>query len=168
MLTTHLVCAPGDLAAPAVVTEWLVPAGVAVLADAPLVRLAVAGEVHVVITPTAGVVLEHCVAIGEPLLASDLLAMIEADEPDFGGELITAEDAAENLAIPACRLGYRPSPTSIDPDALAMCAAFGLAPEEVPVGESGQLGRREVERHVRAELRRLAAIRQHLMTDGIG
>ncbi|MGQ5522269.1 hypothetical protein ACUHMQ_03310 [Chitinimonas sp. PSY-7] len=167
MLTTHLVCAPDDLATPAVVTEWLVPAGVSVLADEPLVRLAVAGEVHIVITPTAGVVLEHCVAIGEPLSASDLLAMIEADEPDFGGLLIPAEDAAENLAVPACRLGYRPSPSSIDPDALAMCAALGIAPDEVPVGERGQLGRIEVERHVRAELRRLAAIRRLLSTDGL-
>lgn len=165
MLTTHLVCAPDDLVTPAVVTEWLVPAGVSVVADAPLVRLAVAGEVHVVATPTAGVVLEHCVAIGEPLLASDLLAMIEADEPDFGSLLIPADDAAEMLAIPACRLPYPPAPTQFDTEALALCAALGLAPEEVPLEQGGRLGRSEVERHVRAELRRLAAIRTMLASD---
>lgn len=166
MLTTHLVCAPDDLAVPAVITEWLVPAGTAVEADAPLVRLAVAGEVQVVVTPTAGMVTEHLVAIGEPLSASDILAMIEVEEPEFGTLLIDGDDAASNLAIPACRLGHaepQPAPAlSAQADGLALCAALGLAPEEVPPGPQGQLGRREVERHVRTELRKLAALRQIL------
>lgn len=166
MLTTHLVCAPDDLCSPAVVTEWLVPAGWQVEADAPLVRLAVAGEVHVVVTPTAGMVLEHCVAIGEPLAASDLLAMIEADEPDFGEMLIPAEDAAEVLSVPACRLAQRPlAPSAVHSEALALCAALGIAPDEVPAGPQGQLGRREVEMHVRGELRKLAALRRLLAED---
>ncbi|WP_374347331.1 hypothetical protein [Chitinimonas sp.] len=162
-ITTHLVCAPHDLDAPAVVTEWLVLAGARVQADVPLVRLAVAGEAHIVLTPMAGVLTEHCVAIGEPLLASDLLAMIEAEEPEFGITMLAPEEVQENLAVPACRQAHRPEPAAhvaSDPSAIDLCAALGIAPDEVPATLAGQPSRQEVERHVRAELRLLAAMRQ--------
>jgi len=156
--TTHLVCAPDDLAAPAVVMEWLIPAGGEVNADVPLVRLAVAGETQLVLTPMAGVLTEHCVAIGEPLAASDLLAMIEAEEPAFGIGLLPPEDADDNLSIAAC---LRPQPAIPANDALALCAALGVAPAEVPCN-GGHLSREDVERHVRRELRTLAALRELL------
>ncbi|GAB3262305.1 hypothetical protein [Chitinimonas naiadis] len=165
--TTHLVCAPDDLDYPAVVSEWLIAPGSEVLADMPLLRLAVAGASKLVLTPMDGVLSEHCVAVGEPLAACDLLAMIEAEEPDFG-MLIVAEDVADNLAVPACRLshGERGRPLAGTPqfnaEALALCAALGLSPDEIPVHGTGQLGRSEIERFVRQELRTLAALRNLL------
>ncbi|QDQ26977.1 hypothetical protein FNU76_11720 [Chitinimonas arctica] len=160
-VTTHLVCAPDDLLPPAMVMEWLVPPGREVAADTPLVRLAVAGEPHLVLTPIAGILTEHCVALGEPLGASDLLAMIEAEEPEFGMALIAAEDADDNLRIPACRLGGGQAPQEWDGDALALCAALGLSPDEVPCA-GRRLARQDVERHVRQELRALDAARELL------
>lgn len=159
--TTHLVCAPDDLASPAVVTEWLAPVGLPVNADAPLVRLAVAGEVQLVLTPLDGVLTEHCVAVGEPLAASDLLAMIEAEELPLGLSLLPdADDEDAQLSLPACRIEY---PTQLpDADSLALCAALGLAPDEVSARRPGQPSRQEVERHVRRELRLLASLRRLL------
>lgn len=168
--TTHLVCAPDDLLAPAVVTEWLVSAGSEVQADVPLVRLAVAGEAQLVLTPMAGVLTEHCVAIGEPLAASDLLAMIEAEEPQFGLALLPPDDGDANLGVAACRQGHGPAPRYqaephlADAEALALCAALGLAPEEV-ISAGGVLRRVDVERFVRGELRALAAIRSLVRGD---
>ncbi|HEY9104396.1 hypothetical protein [Chitinimonas sp.] len=170
--TTHLVCAPDDLDYPAVVSEWLIAAGSVVVADTPLLKLAVAGATKVVLTPMDGVLSEHCVAVGEPLAACDLLAMIEAEEPEFG-LLIAPEDADDNLSVAACkqafpaatglpptaspRLPQQALPVSFDAEALALCAALGLAPDELPL--SGLVGRREVERFVRQELRTLDALR---------
>lgn len=157
--TTHLVCAPDDLLAPAVVTEWLAPVGRVLSADAPLVRLAVAGEVQLVLTPLDGVLIEHCVAVGEPLAASDLLAMIEAEEDPMGIALLADEDADAQLSLPACRIDYG---DASDPDAqaLALCATLGVAPDKVPASWPGRPTREEVERHVRRELRLLAAMRR--------
>lgn len=173
--TTHLVCAPDDLDYPAVVSEWLIAPGSMVLADTPLLKLAVAGATKVVLTPMDGVLSEHCVAVGEPLAACDLLAMIEAEEPEFG-MLIAPEDADDNFSVAACkqsfpaaqgipqvgspRVSQQALPVNFDPEALALCAALGLAPDELPL--SGQVGRREVERFVRQELRTLAALRSLL------
>jgi hypothetical protein len=162
--TTHLVCAPDDLTTPAVVTEWLANAGSLVTADMPLVRLAVAGEAQTVLTPLDGVLMEHCVAVGEPLAASDLLAMIEAEEPEFGISFIEDDDLQANLAVPACRLGERSVVVEYDSEALALCAMLGVAPDEVPCEFAGSPNRAEVERHVRNELRLLATLRQLLAT----
>jgi hypothetical protein len=162
--TTHLVCAPDDLATPAVVMEWLIPAGGEVGADVPLVRLVVAGESQLVLTPLAGVLTEHCVAIGEPLAASDLLAMIEAEEPEFGISLLPPEDEADNLSISACRRAQPILPPALGrpaDEALALCAALGVSPDEVPCN-GAYLAREDVERYVRRELRMLAAARDLL------
>lgn len=160
--TTHLVCAPDDLLAPAVVTEWLVVLGQQVAADAPLVRLAVSGESQIVFTPMAGLLVEHCIAIGEPLGSCDLLAMIEADEPEIGMLLIDADDADQQLSVPACRLADPlPSQRAANPDAIALCAALGIAPAEVPYTGTHLQGT-DVERHVRRELRTLAMLRELL------
>jgi pyruvate/2-oxoglutarate dehydrogenase complex dihydrolipoamide acyltransferase (E2) component len=162
--TTHLVCAPDDLLAPAVVTEWLALAGSVVSTDAPLVRLAVAGEVQLVLTPMDGVLTECCVAVGEPLAASDLIAMIEAEEPVFGMTLIPEDEAQSNLSLAACRQ----APADAGPvvggqaDAMALCASLGIAPDDIPGRGTRQLTRRDVERHVRSELRLLATLRQLL------
>jgi pyruvate/2-oxoglutarate dehydrogenase complex dihydrolipoamide acyltransferase (E2) component len=164
--TTHLVCAPDDLVAPAVVTEWLAATGEVVAVDAPLVRLAVAGEVQLVLTPMDGMLTECCVAVGEPLAASDLIAMIEAEEPEFGFSLLPPDDAEANLAVPACRQGsFRPASPDADADALALCASLGIAPDDIAGDSSHGLTRRDVERHVRRELRLLASLRQLLGHD---
>ncbi|MDN3578390.1 hypothetical protein QWZ03_16595 [Chitinimonas viridis] len=160
--TTHLVCAPDDLGTPTVVTEWLVAIGADIPADTPLVRLAVAGETHMVLTPMAGVLIEHCVAIGEPLAPNDLLAMIEAEEPSFGISLLPADEMDDNLSVPACRLGRALPPVSnYDDDALLLCAELGVAPDEV-ICSGDSLSRQDVVCHVRRQLRTLASVQQLL------
>lgn len=159
--TTHLVCAPGDLAAPAVVMEWLIPPGGEVMADIPLVRLAVAGVSQLVMAPITGVLTEHCVAIGEPLAASDLLAMIEAEEQPFGLSMLPSDEDEEAFAAPSARLAGRPSTQLPGDDALALCAALGLSIDEIP-HRRASLTREDVERHVRKELRILATLRDLL------
>jgi len=162
--TTHLVCAPDDLVGEAVLFEWLLLPGAEVLADAPLARLAVEGEMRLVLTPMAGILTERCVAIGETLAANDLLAMIEAEEPDFGMLLIEPADAESNLALPACRQALPGTVQALreaSADAIDLCAALGVAPEEVPTVD-GRLSRADVERHVREQLRMLASIRSLL------
>ncbi|MFC4160599.1 hypothetical protein [Chitinimonas lacunae] len=164
--TTHLVCAPEDLPNSAQVIEWLVAPGNDVISDEPLVCLAVAGEVRMVVTPLDGVLVEQCVAIGERLDACGLVAMIEAEEKPFGASWsIDPEDADASLSLAACRL-EAPPPAAVpavvpEGDALAWCAALGIAPDEVDCDQHG-LTVAAVQRHVRAELRRLAAIRELL------
>lgn len=170
--TTHLVCAPDDLYSPAVIAEWLIAPGEQVEADIPLVRLVVSGASQLVLTPMAGLLIEHCIAIGEPLGSCDLLAMIEAEEPAIGMSMIADEDADDYLSIAACRQGYAPieSPPVVDqtridieaPEVLALCAALGLSPDEIPKPQNGQLARADVERYVREQLRKLALLRDVL------
>ncbi|WP_269531481.1 biotin/lipoyl-containing protein [Chitinimonas sp. BJYL2] len=158
--TTHLVCAPDDLATVATVIEWLAHPGATVLTDTPLVRLSLASGDLLVPAPMAGVVTEHCVVVGEVIVANDLIAMIEAEEPHFGNLMVAADDAAANLSVPACKLVHPETPpSSVSPEALALCAALGLAPAEVP-RQGAALERPDVERHARAELRLLASLRQ--------
>jgi pyruvate/2-oxoglutarate dehydrogenase complex dihydrolipoamide acyltransferase (E2) component len=156
-LTTHLVCVPEDLDGPVEVCEWLAAPGVLLELDAPLVRLSDGRGVWTVDMPMAGRLLECCVAPGERLAASDLLAMIEVDEPDF--ELLPTPEAACLAPWPmASAPSSRPqpdAPADDTPAALALCAAIGLAPDEIP----GPLSLAAVHRHVRQELRRLAAVR---------
>jgi len=147
-----------------VLFEWLLSPGADVAADVPLVRLAVGDELRLVLTPMAGVLTERCIAVGESLAANDLLAMIEAEEPDFGTLLIAPDDMDANLSLPACRLAS-PQVTvplrEASPDAIDLCAALGVAPEEVPTID-GRLTRSDVERYVRDALRTLASIRSLL------
>lgn len=165
--TTHLVCAPDDLPDGAQIAEWLVHAGQAVQADAPLLRLAGVAQHHAVVhAPLEGVLGEHCVVVGEVISASALIAMIEAEELPTGADwLIPAEDAEAQLSIPACRLGAMPVQPSLSSapaaDVLQLCAALGLAPDEIDAG-GHTLTTDAVFRHVRAELRLLAALREML------
>jgi hypothetical protein len=98
------------------------------------------------------------------LAASDLLAMIEAEEPEFGVSLLPLEDEADHLTIAACRRAQpvlSPALGLPADDALALCASLGLSPDEVPCN-GARLAREDVERHVRRELRTLAALRDLL------
>lgn len=164
--TTHLVCAPDDLSGTAQVLEWLVAPGSQVFGDQPLVRLALAEETRLVVAPLPGLLQEQCVAVGDWLDACELVAMLEAEEEPFGvGWAVEPDDAEASFSVPACRLGDAPARAApaAPPatDALSWCAALGLAPEEIPCGPEG-LSVTALQRHVRAELRRLAAMRELL------
>jgi pyruvate/2-oxoglutarate dehydrogenase complex dihydrolipoamide acyltransferase (E2) component len=156
-LTTHLVCVPEELTGLVEVRAWLAEPGMVLEPDAPLVQLSNGRDVWTVGMPMAGQLLERCVSPGERIAASELLAMIEVDEPEFG--LLPTPEAAGPAAWPQAStpssVRQRLAPADDAPAALALCAALGLAPDDVP----GPFSLASVHRHVRAELRRLAAVR---------
>jgi len=163
-LTTHLVCAPDDLPETASVAQWLVRPGQHVEADMPLLRLHDAGATEAVLAPLAGLLTAHCVDVGDLLAASELLAMIEAEEkPLLANWPINMEDTQEVLSVAACRQASAqprapaPAPAPTIADVLALCAALGLAPDEIDAGQALTVD--AVYRHVRSELRLLAALR---------
>lgn len=169
--TTHLVCAPEHLPPGATVQHWLVSPGQCVEADTPLLLLQGPHTGCPVLAPLAGVLTEHCVQAGEAVAACALVAMIEAEEQAFGLDWPTPLPLADDLlSVAACQqAGFNRPPTTGTPapadappasDALFLCAALGLAPEEIAC--AGPLTLAAVHRHVRQELRLLATLR-HLL-----
>lgn len=169
-LTTHLVCTPETLPEDAYVAMWIIAEGQEVLADQPLLGLDIDGTLTYIHAPVTGIVTEHCVAVDDPITANELLALIDADEPDFAVDLLPQDDAAANLSAPACQQTWpaQPSASALpsspaqgEVEALALCLAVGLNPDDIAAGPSG-LQRRDVERHIRQELRTLSSIRDLL------
>lgn len=172
--TTHLVCAPEHLPPGATVQHWLIRPGQYVEADIPLLLLQGPHADCPVLAPLAGVLTEHCVQAGEAVSACALVAMIEAEEQAFGLDGPTPLPLADDLlSVAACKQAglnlpptagtHAPAAADTPPppaDALLLCAALGLAPEEI--AGAGPVTLAAVHRHVRRELRLLATLR-HLL-----
>ena len=160
--TTHLVCAPEELEGRVQLESWLVLPGESVHVDAAIARfIDERGIVQLVRAPLSGILGPYCMRVGDWFGALDLLAMLEAEEPDLGMGLIDQVDANDNMSLAACRqIDIFPTESlpvishSID----RLSAALGLSPDDLS-RRGVTLNEADVLRHVREELRTLDAIR---------